>query len=169
MKQLENTWLIQRLNAPLVEKQVLAENVAFGGGLKNGGLSADAMKLLRPIFSFDYMGSSEFEWGAVPECLDRIAKSVDSYTTWVEVINTANVFIIGPKKLKEQITDRLWDIARYKRDFKENPHFKESLAEEKYYARTKGWLELDNNFFFFKDETMFKETAALFGIKIIED
>lgn len=169
---LQPSYLIQRLNAPFIKKtetsplHSLGECFAFGGGLKNGGLSGEAMDLLRPIFSFDYMGSAEFEWGAVPECLGRIAKSADKYTAWVKVINAANVFIIGQIELKEQITERLWDIARYKQNHKENPCFKEALAEQKHYARYKGWIELNNHFLFFTDEAMFQKTCDLFDVPI---
>lgn len=60
MKELKQTYLVQRLNRPT---NGYDNPFSFGGGLKNGGLSEDAMKLLRPIFSFDYMGSAEFEFG----------------------------------------------------------------------------------------------------------
>jgi len=53
---MKDTYLVQRLNKPVSNTGM--EMFSFGGGLKNGGLSGDAMKLLRPIFSFDYMGSS---------------------------------------------------------------------------------------------------------------
>lgn len=32
------------------------------------------------ILKFDYMGSSEFEWGALPKSLGRIRENIDSYT-----------------------------------------------------------------------------------------
>lgn len=45
---------------------------AFGGGKVNGGISPDVMKLLNKVFSFDYMGSAEFEWGAVPTAIKSL-------------------------------------------------------------------------------------------------
>ena len=42
--------------------------------MRNGGLSNEAMDLIRGIWSFDYMGASEFEWGAIPKALGEIAK-----------------------------------------------------------------------------------------------
>lgn len=74
---LRSTWLIQRLNSPSPSFAMLGKDnpFAFGGGLRNGGLSEEAMDLLRPIFSFDYMGAAEFEFGAVPQALQKIAKA----------------------------------------------------------------------------------------------
>lgn len=80
---LERSYLIQRLKrvrrvpegSPLA---LLGDNpFSFGGGLRNGGLSDDAMGLIRDIFAFDYMGSAEFEFGSVPEALQCIAKYAD--------------------------------------------------------------------------------------------
>lgn len=62
MVELEQTWLIQRLNKPYPRKDSIGEIFSFGGGLKNGGLSDNAMALLRPIFSFEYMGAAEFDY-----------------------------------------------------------------------------------------------------------
>ena len=72
---MKSSWLIQRLNKPYGENPFgLKDNpFAFGGGLVNGGLSHEAMDILRGIFSFDYMGAAEFEFGAVPKALQTIA------------------------------------------------------------------------------------------------
>ena len=73
LKEMKRTYLIQRLEKPRTLKIAgveLKDNpFSFGGGLRNGGLSKDATDLLRPLFSFDYMGAAEFEFGAVPEAL----------------------------------------------------------------------------------------------------
>ncbi len=70
---MEQSYLIQRLLAP-----VDYTSLSFGGGLRNGGLSDKAMELLRGIWSFDYMGSAEFEYGAVQEALEKlVAEQLD--------------------------------------------------------------------------------------------
>ena len=43
--------------------------------MRNGGLSSEAMDLIRGIWAFDYMGAAEFEFGAVPKALQKIAAS----------------------------------------------------------------------------------------------
>lgn len=74
---LNGIYLVQRLTTPSPSKGplgALANAFSFGGGLVNGGLSKEAMALLQPIFGFDYMGSSEFEHGAVPKTLGKLAE-----------------------------------------------------------------------------------------------
>jgi hypothetical protein len=75
----EATWLIQRLRKPhsatadgaLVD---VLNAMAFGGS-NGGGLSREALEVLRSVWSFDYMGAAEYERGAVPEALQRMAKA----------------------------------------------------------------------------------------------
>ena len=67
-----STHLIQRLIAPTVYSPF-----AFGGGLTNGGFSEEAIQILKKHFSFDYMGSSEFEFGGVPEGFEKLTQDED--------------------------------------------------------------------------------------------
>jgi hypothetical protein len=73
------TMLIQRLRRPThklyeSDRGMVLAGMSFGGGMKNGGLGEPAMRMLLRIFEFDYMGSSEFEHGAIPKSLQQIAK-----------------------------------------------------------------------------------------------
>jgi hypothetical protein len=63
-------WLVQRMGAPTAG---FPSAFSFGGGYVNGGFNADVMNLLKGIISFDYMGSAEFEWGAVPMAFKDLA------------------------------------------------------------------------------------------------
>ena len=70
--------LIQRLNRPYNPESLAGKHgnpFAFGGGYKNGGLSDEAMDILKDIFSFDYMGAAEYEFGAVPKALSAMFKA----------------------------------------------------------------------------------------------
>ncbi len=64
--------LVQRL-IPRPKTSGMLNPFAFGGGLVQGGLTKAAMDALP--FRFDYMGASEYEWGAVPECLYTMAEN----------------------------------------------------------------------------------------------
>jgi len=165
MKELESTYLIQRLNTP---HPGYDNPFSFGGGLKNGGLSEDAMKLLRPIFSFDYMGSAEFEYGAIPECLKYIAKNIMDYSMHELKVNKLPVYIIGLCEQAKQIDDVIILLSKNKVWCKESTHFDAALGLNKYWKKdnchTFGWLELDNRFFFFTDKNMAYKTADVFGI-----
>jgi hypothetical protein len=75
-EKMKRTWLVQRLQKPApmsIKGKDISNLFSFGGGFRNGGLTDEAMALLKNVFSFDYMGSAEFEWGAVPQALSFLA------------------------------------------------------------------------------------------------
>lgn len=190
------SYLIQRLQKPFPkakdETSSLLEDLSnafsFGGGLINGGISKEGMALLKDILRFDYMGSSEFEWGAVPKAMQEIAKNIEHYvSSEIEVTSsrkpwklvkgkeqpiikkTAKVYIMCRKDDVEEVKNRIvgWATEEpYGGKTKERINLINSICPENDWDRDVcGWLELDNGFFFFTDKTMFVKTANLFGIK----
>ncbi len=180
--EMQTTWLVQRLRKPRGHDNPFS----FGGGLKNGGLSDEAMGLLRGIFSFDYMGAAEFEFGAVPAALRKIAKSNLSAFSFAVPLSevpkgwrdksgtqpkgTATVYVLCPAEFAEQITARINEWAR-----DEFPRLKERLGftnalrpVAEWDSETCGWLELDNGFLFFTDQAMWQKACALFGVEAME-
>jgi hypothetical protein len=83
-------WLVQRLRAPFVTPRATGFDT---------------------LFACDYMGSAEFEWGAVPKALQsvRAAKRLvvePREVTWAGVTRT--VWFVGPEQgMAEKIAD--WD------------------------------------------------------------
>lgn len=70
----ENPWrvyLIQRLNAPMKGK--LFGKLDFNPFSNDRYLSKEGRELLHDICEFDYMGSAEFEFGAIPQALRHFA------------------------------------------------------------------------------------------------
>ena len=138
---LESTWLIQRLTKPWKNDTILGGKdnpFSFGGGYKNGGLSDEAMDLLRPCFGFDYMGSAEFEFGAVPEALAKIAKLADEGDLEASVVEidkttihpgwskddkpqpgTVDVYVLADANHQDEIAQRIQWIAQ---EWEKNPH-----------------------------------------------
>lgn len=137
---LERTRLIQRLTKPRRTHPAFGKDNpwSFGGGYKNGGLSADAMTLLRPCFGFDYMGSAEYEFGAVPEGLQKVARLADegylgARTTTVDLSTIdpgwekdakpgegeATVYLLCDLRAEQEIVQRIQWIAM---EGKKNPH-----------------------------------------------
>ena len=190
---MRDSYLIQRLDPPREAESLLGKNnpFAFGGGYRNGGLSDEAMDLLRPIFSFAYMGSAEFEFGAVPEALGRIANKAaegDLEAFEFTILNSkvkkpwsgeanppaprskSSIFVIAPTAWHDEVIERISAFAG-----KKGPATKEGilLAEalrpsEGWEVSTSGWLEIDNGYFFFTDRGMWERAAALFEIEAIE-
>ena len=162
MRKFSSPYLVQRLKKPLGQSNPFA----FGGGYKNGGLSEKAMDLLKNIFRFDYMGSAEFEWGAVPKAFQRLAEEQANLVTETE----GKVFILCPKEYVNEVKAwvKLASIGE-EGNLKESLGLQRALNKEKY-ADTLGWLCIDENqpFMFFVDETMFKDTCKLFGVETEE-
>jgi len=186
-KMVADSYLIQRLKEPWGGALGLKGNpFSFGGGLRNGGLSDEAMDLIGGIFSFDYMGSAEFEFGAVPEALQKIAKSAEagglvgfSLSIPLKVVpgswddpdkdkkltGEEPVYVLCPSAWREDVCERIYEIARGKGHQKESPHFTRALRPfREWDADTHGWLELSNGFFFFLDKEMWEKTCNLFGV-----
>lgn len=90
---MKRTWLVQRLNKPIVSKNPdsplakLGSLFSFGGGLVNGGITKAGSELISKIWRFDYMGAAEYEWGVVPEALSRIAKLAADKQLFVGSLN----------------------------------------------------------------------------------
>jgi len=175
--EMQRSWLIQRLKQP-----VNYSPIAFGGGCKNGGLSDKAFTLLKGIWSFDYMGSAEFEYGAVPESLGKLAEAVEKeqlicgsfklhykYEDWrtLEVSEgNKRVYYLCPKEIEKEVKTRIAKWAMSDRsDTKERIELNMSLSGNEKRSCSYGWLEIDNHFMFFTDEKMWRGSCDLFGVK----
>jgi hypothetical protein len=184
----ESSWLVQRLEPK--HPGILGEMnpFSFGGGLLNGGLSKEAIKLLP--FSFDYMGAAEFEWGAVPKSLQVIAKVAEDglLAGWSLQIplskvpapwsfkvdkpppsvagQKGTVYVLAPEAWKDECETRIVGWARRKGPrTKEAVMLADALRPGEYPTRVCGWLELDNNWMFFTNKEMYEATAHIFGVK----
>ena len=188
---MNRTWLIQRLERPCKDPSKLLfgkdNPFVFGGG--GGRLSPQALDLLRPLFQFDYMGSAEFEYGAVPEALDGMVKCGEDFTagevslklsdikieSWekkqykkIEKGAETKVFFFCRTSHREYVTKLINDLVFDSRkvELKQGAHLREALLDradgETFNKRVCGWLELDNGFFFFTDREMFDGVVKLF-------
>ncbi len=181
---MRKTWLLQRLLRPWDKEGKLesfSNSLAFGGGLKNGGLPQNAMEILSRIFRFDYMGSAEFEFGALPQCLANMFATRETliqgslvvpweYRDWMDrepvKRDKARMFYLcqAPDESELKIRIKKWAIGEIDKYLKENHLMPISLAG----CLTEpivGWLDLENGFFVFSDETMWRKTCELFGVK----
>ena len=181
MSELRRSWLVQRLTQPR-NVGIPGDNpFSFGGGLRNGGLSDEAMGLLRDVFSFDYMGAAEFEFGAVPEALSAIAKAslvAFSFTvplaevpaSWRDKSGTkpdgeGTIYVLCPVGWEAECEARIGEWARGTEDLKEGTRLTGTLRPyEDWDAKTCGWLEISNGFMFFTDAVMWEKSCALFGV-----
>jgi len=167
---MNNPYLIQRLGPARS-----ATPFDFGGGLKNGGLSDEAMAGLSRIFSFDYMGAAEFEFGAVPKALQTLAEY--SLKHELTMITVHDIYIICPKDITIDVTKWI-NLARVNK----HPSTKEYVGlkgainkENRATYRIRGWLKIESEnrcehpFMFFIDEEMFNNCCYLFHLKKRKD
>ena len=184
---MKRSYLIQRLKKPyklegdgLFAK--LGQNpFAFRGGMKNGGLSKEAMNIFNEIFRFDYMGAAEYEWGEVPKAFQMIVEQIKDLVPFqIEVkakvrngkTGKGTVYVLCNKEYKDEVTRRIKYYAekgktafgQYEADepvTRDNVLLAETLVGEEW-ADCCGWLELSNGYMFFTDKEMFEMTRVLF-------
>jgi len=157
---MERTYLVQRLKKP--QEKINPFN--FGGGLENGGLSNEGAELINKIWSFDYMGASEFEWGAIPKALQRIAQYSSKGNAVTGQLGK-DVHYLCERDIRSNVEQAIREIADDSLRLKEPAYLKEVIEGKNTFAqRYVGWLELNNGFAFFVDRDMYDRTLKLFGV-----
>lgn len=162
MTSMKPTTLVQRLRNP--DGQI---HTAFRGGMKNGGLSDEAMESIKQVWAFDCMGNSNFEYGAVAEALTKIRDYTKAGRIFLGEVTSLEVPYICEKGEEDEVEGRillLYDRKTSPPEFalKENPFFREAITvDKKPYNQFGGWLELDNGFMFFKSRKMYNDTLAI--------
>ena len=175
-EKMKDSYLIQRLQAPVNYNKLglMGNPFSFGGGLVNGGFTKEAMSLFQPIFSFDYMGAAEFEFGAVPEAFSFLyeQRQANNLTSGVLTFGDDIVYVISPIPYKEEVEKRITLLKNNDRN--KNMMLKEYCGLKDYFDPAKktmrracGWIELDNGFMFFGDKDMFEKTCNLFMIPYV--
>ena len=158
---MDRTRLIQRL---LRYQDCVVSPYSFGGGFRNGGLTQEALTLFEGIFTFDYMGSAEFEFGAVPNALSFLWEEAVKG----EVISGSHndVFYICPRTYETGVKDVIDQLLAGENDMglKEYCGLKSVVKSPSKQPRLAGWLELDNGFFFSVDRGMFEKVKNLFEV-----
>lgn len=162
-QRMDRTRLIQRLTYP----NEFANGLAFGSGPVNGGLTKEAMDILNEVFSFDYMGASEFEWGAVPAALSFLGEqaSIGALVSGEH----QSVYYLCPSTYETGVKSVIDTLLTNENDLplQERCGLKQAVNPDGKYRREDlvGWLELDNGFFFFTDKTMFENTKRIFDVE----
>lgn len=172
-----SSYLIQRLKKPYIGEVKTPLKALCKFGLAATGFNKELSEALSSICRWDYMGSAEYEFGAIPRTLRAMASL--KLTTIVESINYTYrdyrnnkditgilpIYIIAQKEDLQEVTNRIKTLAIGELRCKERPNFDESLAEYEYSKDIYGWLELNNGYMFFKDEVMYAHFCALSKVK----
>jgi len=104
------TWLIQRGNF---------ENREHKNGIDS-------------ILNFDYMGSSEFEWGALPKSLGNIRSELNEYTYLDVPMQDKVITVFCKDSQKSDIKTYLTELAENKMRLKEFSAFDSYIKNDGY-------------------------------------
>lgn len=178
---MENSTYIQRLTKPTGNWNLSS----FGCGGKKA-FPEKWQDVIAQLWNFDLMGNARFEFGAVPDALDKISTYVlkDDITTKTIKIPYKYVNIWGDHSVKEgkgeiyiicrkphlgEVIKRIKKYARNQRPnmckTAERVMLSGSMAKDEVEKRYIGWLELNNGYMFFVDKKMYENTCKLFGIE----
>lgn len=116
------------------------------------------------IISLDYMGSSEFEWGAVPQSLARIREDINAYTYLDVPIYNKDITVFCKETQKPLVKEYLTNLADCNMRLKEYSDFDYYVNPSEYYRvrreishhRTDFWWDLENDLMFWKKNPDFE-------------
>jgi len=114
------------------------------------------------IISFDYMGSSEFEWGALPESLKRIRAKIDTYDYLSMYVGDKIITVFC--NFKGKVSATVQEIATYLRklandDFrlKELSYFPEYIKGIDEFKPINFWWDIDNDIMWWGKDIEFED------------
>ena len=175
-------YLIQRMTKPFrkADGKVSTNPFNFGGGYKNGGFSKEGWDIIKEIVAFDYMGSAEFEFGALPESFAVIAQNHQNYTAAEMVINKTPVYYICYKETQETVADWLKKLAKNKFHLKDASHFERAVGYldkwdkaykdfVPYWRKTIGWIDIRNHYMFFTDKEVYDKLVETLRIGLPDE
>ena len=111
-------------------------------------------KGLDSIVNLDYMGASEYEWGAMPESLARIRKNIDNYTYLDVPIKKLTVTVFCKSENKSDVKKYLTDLANGEMRTKNGNYFDWYVQSENKndfsYVRNavNFWWDIENDLMF---------------------
>lgn len=104
------------------------------------------------LIQFDYMGSSEFEFNALPKSLKRICKNFSEYTLYPTGIKSASnleLILLYDERMGDRPLIAAGNLARDKYRLQERSYLKESLEASpgaRDWMVRDFWWDLDNYF-----------------------
>ncbi len=107
------------------------------------------------IIRLDYMGSSEFEWGALPESLGRIRKDFEKYNYLDITINDKVVSVFCKESMKGEVEAYLNGLAKQEFRLKEYSGFNNFIYPDELSGKTRFWWDIDNDLMFWEKNSEF--------------
>ena len=105
------------------------------------------------ILDFDYMGSAEFEFGALPQSLKRIRENMSNYCISSFDINNKKISIFYDNKLIEspkELSEIIEGLADNKFCLKEYCDFQHFIYFNPLMLKCDFWWDIENDYMFWK-------------------
>lgn len=109
------------------------------------------------IVIFDYMGSSEYEWGALPKSLENIRIGISDYIYTDICVGDKQITVFCTKYQQPKIEQYLNELADGKMRLKEYASF-DSYVNNKFPRtnKTDFWWDIQNDLMFWRKDTVFE-------------
>ena len=109
------------------------------------------------ILSFDYMGSAEFEWGALPKSLGNIREDLNNYTYLDVPLNSKVITVFCKDSQKGDIKQYLTELAENKMHLKGFSAFNQYVNNSGFFKdRFDFWWDIENDLMFWKKNPEFE-------------
>ena len=116
----------------------------------------DYKKGIDSIVHFDYMGSSEFEWGALPESLGKIRDSINDYTYLDVPIKDKVITVFCKDSQKSEIKQYLTELSENKWHLQEYSDFDNYINPQFMKSITDFWWDISNHLMFWRKDNEFE-------------
>lgn len=116
----------------------------------------DYKKGIDSIVHFDYMGSSEFEWGALPESLGKIRDLINDYTYLDVPIKDKVITVFCKDSQKSEVKQYLTELSENKWYLQEYSDFDNYVNPQFMKSRTDFWWDISNHLIFWRKDNEFE-------------
>lgn len=110
------------------------------------------------IVEFDYMGSAEFEFGALPKSLENIRKNIEQYVYLETNVGNKKIMVFIQTKFLTELPEYLNKLSKNEFHLKEYSYFDNYISDNKFLkCNTDFWWDIENHFMFWKYNNKFTE------------
>jgi len=117
------------------------------------------------IIHLDYMGASEFEWGALPKSLKQIRADLSNYIYFDVTIKSKTVTVFCQKSLKNEVEEYLLSLISREMRTHEYTAIPDYFNDGYHKDTIDFWWDVENDLMFWvKEDTftrLFKETILI--------
>lgn len=110
------------------------------------------------ILEFDYMGNSDFEFGALNKSLKRIREQSAHFKYFQFIVGNKQINVFCKLEYFETVVQNINAMAEHKLQLCEFSAFNDYITGGKYFSdKFQCWWDIDNDFFFWIDDDEFTE------------